>query len=362
MAACPYDAIFINPDDHSAEKCNFCAHRHRHGPRAGLRGRLPGRGHPGRRRERPDVAGVGHGPAGGRSPSAGRRRRPGPSSSTAAPTQATLDPIAARRPGDDLYMWSEQGERASRSTRPRLCRLGLPRGRQDAPTRRPRPSSPTTSPTARRGTGGSASTPGPRASPPACGWWPSPSPWPARWNGRTAWCGGPRRSWPPPSWPPPAACSSGTSSIPGRFLLIMTRPQWRSWLVRGGFILGGYGAVLGAPSRSGGARAPTASSRVAAVPGRAAGGHGRRLHRLPVRPGQGPGPVAEPAAARRTWPSRPSWRGRPRWPSPTSSSTAAPGTSSAGSWPPPPPPTCCWCWARSRSAIPPPTPIWPPGR
>ncbi|MFC7395257.1 4Fe-4S dicluster domain-containing protein [Scopulibacillus cellulosilyticus] len=27
MAACPYDAININPDNHSAEKCNFCAHR-----------------------------------------------------------------------------------------------------------------------------------------------------------------------------------------------------------------------------------------------------------------------------------------------------------------------------------------------
>ena len=27
IAACPYDAIFINPNDHSAEKCNFCAHR-----------------------------------------------------------------------------------------------------------------------------------------------------------------------------------------------------------------------------------------------------------------------------------------------------------------------------------------------
>jgi Fe-S-cluster-containing dehydrogenase component len=27
MAACPYDAIFINPDDHPAEKCNMCAHR-----------------------------------------------------------------------------------------------------------------------------------------------------------------------------------------------------------------------------------------------------------------------------------------------------------------------------------------------
>src|ERR1700750_849909 len=27
IAACPYDAIFINPEDNSAEKCNFCAHR-----------------------------------------------------------------------------------------------------------------------------------------------------------------------------------------------------------------------------------------------------------------------------------------------------------------------------------------------
>jgi len=27
IAACPYDAIYINPENHSAEKCNFCAHR-----------------------------------------------------------------------------------------------------------------------------------------------------------------------------------------------------------------------------------------------------------------------------------------------------------------------------------------------
>ena len=27
IAACPYDAIFISPESHSAEKCNFCAHR-----------------------------------------------------------------------------------------------------------------------------------------------------------------------------------------------------------------------------------------------------------------------------------------------------------------------------------------------
>jgi len=27
IAACPYDAIFINPDDGAAEKCNLCSHR-----------------------------------------------------------------------------------------------------------------------------------------------------------------------------------------------------------------------------------------------------------------------------------------------------------------------------------------------
>ena len=27
IAACPYDTVFIDPEDHSAEKCNFCAHR-----------------------------------------------------------------------------------------------------------------------------------------------------------------------------------------------------------------------------------------------------------------------------------------------------------------------------------------------
>jgi len=33
---------------------------------------------------------------------------------------------------------------------------------------------------------------------------------------------------------------------PERFHLIFRRPQWRSWLVRGGFIIGGYGAALAA--------------------------------------------------------------------------------------------------------------------
>src|SRR6266511_2328162 len=32
---------------------------------------------------------------------------------------------------------------------------------------------------------------------------------------------------------------------PARFFYILTRPQWRSWLVRGGLVLTGYAAVLG---------------------------------------------------------------------------------------------------------------------
>ena len=60
MAACPYDAIFINPEDHSAEKCNMCAHRLDVGPGAGLRHGVPHRGDPGRGRQRPGLAGRAH--------------------------------------------------------------------------------------------------------------------------------------------------------------------------------------------------------------------------------------------------------------------------------------------------------------
>ena len=27
MQACPYDALYIHPDSHTAAKCNYCAHR-----------------------------------------------------------------------------------------------------------------------------------------------------------------------------------------------------------------------------------------------------------------------------------------------------------------------------------------------
>ena len=107
MAACPYDAIFINPEDHSAEKCNFCAHRLDVGlepacvvvcpVEALIVGDL---NDPTSRvaqivnREAVTV----------RRPEKGTR----PKVFYKGAHQATLDPIAARRPDGGLYAWSEQ--------------------------------------------------------------------------------------------------------------------------------------------------------------------------------------------------------------------------------------------------------------
>jgi Fe-S-cluster-containing dehydrogenase component/formate-dependent nitrite reductase membrane component NrfD len=107
MAACPYDAIFINPEDHSAEKCNFCAHRIDVGlepacvvvcpVEALLVGDL---NDPGSR-----VAEIVN-----RQPVNVRRpeKETLPKLFYRGAHQATLDPLAARRPEGGLFMWSEQ--------------------------------------------------------------------------------------------------------------------------------------------------------------------------------------------------------------------------------------------------------------
>jgi Fe-S-cluster-containing dehydrogenase component len=107
IAACPYDAIFINPEDHSAEKCNFCAHRVDSGlepacvvvcpTQAILVGNLQD---PTSR-----VAQlINRQPVQVRRPEKETR----PKVFYRGAHQATLDPIAARRPDGGLYMWSEQ--------------------------------------------------------------------------------------------------------------------------------------------------------------------------------------------------------------------------------------------------------------
>src|SRR5688500_17713115 len=108
IAACPYDAIFINPDDHSAEKCNFRAHRVDSGlepacvvvcptdailicdlndPLAKVKQIL-----------NRDVVNVSR-----------PEKETHPKLFYKGAHQATLDPIAARRPEGGLFMWSEQG-------------------------------------------------------------------------------------------------------------------------------------------------------------------------------------------------------------------------------------------------------------
>lgn len=112
MAACPYDAIFINPEDHSAEKCNFCAHRIDVGlepacvvvcpTQAILVGDMNDtESHVSEIINREAVA----------------VRRPEketlPKLFYKGAHQATLDPLAARRPDGGLFMWSEQQENSS---------------------------------------------------------------------------------------------------------------------------------------------------------------------------------------------------------------------------------------------------------
>ncbi len=107
MAACPYDAIFINPEDHSAEKCNFCAHRIDVGlepacvvvcpTQAILVGDLNDTDSYVSQIVNREVIAV---------------RRPEketlPKLFYKGAHQATLDPLAARRPDGGLFMWSEQ--------------------------------------------------------------------------------------------------------------------------------------------------------------------------------------------------------------------------------------------------------------
>lgn len=109
MAACPYDAIFINPEDHSAEKCNFCAHRIDIGlepacvvvcpTQAILVGDLND--------SDSYVTQIIH-----REPVTVRRpeKETLPKLFYKGAHQATLDPLAARRPDGGLFMWSEQQE------------------------------------------------------------------------------------------------------------------------------------------------------------------------------------------------------------------------------------------------------------
>jgi Fe-S-cluster-containing dehydrogenase component/formate-dependent nitrite reductase membrane component NrfD len=233
MAACPYDAIFINPEDHSAEKCNFCAHRIDVGlepacvvvcpTQAILIGDLNDtESYVSQIVNREAVA----------------VRRPEketlPKLFYKGAHQATLDPLAARRPDGGLFMWSEQQESSSQVV------SGNPNYNNSSAA-------------------ALLSYDVAHAIP---------------WDWKVSlytWTKGiaagvylvaallvlfefiPENNW---IWLWAAPVISGaflaiTGGLlvwdlehPERFYLIFTRPQWRSWLVKGAFIIAGYSLML----------------------------------------------------------------------------------------------------------------------
>ncbi|MGB8510334.1 MAG: 4Fe-4S dicluster domain-containing protein [Pyrinomonadaceae bacterium] len=251
MAACPYDAIFINPEDHSAEKCNFCAHRIDMGlepacvvvcpVEAILVGDM--------RDPQSKVAQIVN-------REAVNVRRPEketlPKLFYKGAHQATLDPLAARRPEGGLFMWSEQkidGETvvSGNPTYPNSSAAALLS--YDVPHSIPwdwRVSLYTWTKGIAAGAylvaalvyaysftlatfmAGAAVTNYP--------------PW-------HLYAGGMLWLWAAPIISGVFLAITGGLLIwdlehPARFYMIFTRPQWRSWLVRGAFIIAGYSLVL----------------------------------------------------------------------------------------------------------------------
>jgi formate-dependent nitrite reductase membrane component NrfD/ferredoxin len=233
MAACPYDAIFINPEDHSAEKCNFCAHRIDVGLEPACVVVCPTQAILVGDMNDTDsyVAQIIN-----REPVSVRRpeKETLPKLFYKGAHQATLDPLAARRPDGGLFMWSEQQQTSNT----------VVSGNANYNN---------TSAAALLSYDVSHSIP---------------------WDWRVSlytWTKGiasgvylvgallvllgvvPNESavwlWATPVLSGLFLAITGGLLIwdlehPERFYLIFTRPQWRSWLVKGAFIIAGYSLVL----------------------------------------------------------------------------------------------------------------------
>ncbi len=240
IAACPYDAIFINPEDHSAEKCNFCAHRIDMALEPACVTVCPTEAimvgdlnDPGSR-----VAQMVH-----RQPVAVRRpeKETRPKLFYRGAHQATLDPLAAQRPTGGLFMWSQQ------TTGGHHVVSGYPAD------------------------GNSAREPKNNSAAAVLAYdVPHKMPWDWRVSLYTLTKGiaagvylvplllvllgrldaaSPLWWWATPVLAGAFLALTGIVLIsdlehPARFYYIFTRPQWKSWLVRGGFIIGAYGLVL----------------------------------------------------------------------------------------------------------------------
>ena len=245
MAACPYDAIFINPEDHSAEKCNFCAHRIDMGLEPACVVVCP---------TEAILVGDMNDPESRVARYVGREpldvRRPEketlPKVFYKGAHQATLDPLAARRPAGGLFMWSEQKLDAE------TVNSGNPAFQNTSAAALLSYDVPHSLPwdwrvslyTWTKGIAAGAylvaafltllvtwSDPG------------LPAGWPRVEGAGALW------HWVAPVLSGVFLAITGGLLIwdlehPARFYMIFTRPQWRSWLVKGAFVIAGYSLVL----------------------------------------------------------------------------------------------------------------------
>ena len=261
----------------------------RHRARARVRGRLSDAGDPGRRPERSRLRRSRRSSNASRRGAPSRKRRRCRSSSTKARTRRR----SIRSPPDGPKAGSSCGAssgRVSRHVTPAIRTRNNPRRRR---------CSRTTFRTACRGTGASASTPGPKGI--------AAGAYLVRCSARAARLAradelalavGERRSSPASFSRSPDVMLDLGPRTPERFYCIFTRPQWRSWLVRGAFIISRLraGARAALRCRACGLDRATLQKWLADRWHSARGPDGG-LHRVSVRPGEGARPLAEPAAA-----------------------------------------------------------------
>lgn len=236
IAACPYDAIFINPDDGSAEKCNMCSHRIDVGLEPACVSVCPAEA---------ILIGDLHEPSGKVAALVGRDnvavRRPEkntqPKLYYMGIDQATLDPLAASTPPGGMHQWSEQPHDLASQGGNRLppgwdtSNAAAAMVTYDVAHKRPwdeRVSLYTWTKSISAGTLLMAVVAV------AFGWLDLSAPL-ARWvapliTGAFLAATGALLIW--------------DLSHPLRFYRIFTRPQWRSWLTRGAFIIGAFGGLL----------------------------------------------------------------------------------------------------------------------
>jgi len=253
MAACPYDAIFINPEDHSAEKCNFCAHRIDAGLEPACVVVCPTQAIlVGQADDSPAASIAAREPVAVRRPEKGTR----PKLFYRGATQATLDPLAARRPAGDTFAWSEI------QRGPGLVVPGNPGGGNssaavllsyDIGHRVPWDWRVSLYTWAKGVAAGAYLVAVLGALAGYLSWRSALAVWAAPLIGAVFLA-------------VTAGLLIGDLEHPARFVYILTRPQWRSWLVRGGVILAGYAAVLGVHLLAGITASPGLRQAVA-VPG-----------------------------------------------------------------------------------------------